>query len=334
MLLVYPGRFDVAVPTGADVRVLSERDVLPARLWPLLDAADGIVIVDAWSFPFEALRGSDWDLPLAVALPHDIEPDTVVTALADDLFANLGPHDRLVTADEGLWRQLRERFSLTDGQRLQAGVDDTVGAAMEALSARNGDRSSLRHDKARHRVVAAAIRAQLAAAIAVQPTARPFAMLDVARGGQSWAALIRPEQAVDYVGVQLTAGDRDEATRQHPGDSFSAWEDPLPLADERFDVAIATHVLASVETERRRSMLRELYRVTRPGGRLVLVEHVVPADSSDAPWLSTRTLIDDVLGATRRRVVTEHVRALRYPRENRYRTLVMTLTSIGVPTSL
>lgn len=46
----------------------------------------------------------------------------------------------------------------------------------------------------------------------------------------------------------------------------------LPFCDRAFDAAFATFVLCSVQDPTR--SLREMARVTRPGGRLVLLEHV------------------------------------------------------------
>lgn len=51
----------------------------------------------------------------------------------------------------------------------------------------------------------------------------------------------------------------------------------LGFADRRFDAVYAAHVLSVVPDPV--GMLREMLRVCRPGGRLVLLNHFVPADT-------------------------------------------------------
>jgi SAM-dependent methyltransferase len=56
----------------------------------------------------------------------------------------------------------------------------------------------------------------------------------------------------------------------------------LPFNDASFDVVVSTLVLCTVDDVPR--ALRELYRVLRPGGRLLFIEHV----RSDDPALARR----------------------------------------------
>ena len=69
----------------------------------------------------------------------------------------------------------------------------------------------------------------------------------------------------------------------------------LPFADQTFDAGLATLVLCSVEQPRR--ALSELRRVVRPGGLVILLEHVRPdgllGHAFDALSLLTVALIDD-----------------------------------------
>jgi len=57
-----------------------------------------------------------------------------------------------------------------------------------------------------------------------------------------------------------------------PVEVVSGKAESLPFEDETFDTAVVTFVLCSVENPQ--AVLAEVRRVLRPGGRLVLLEHV------------------------------------------------------------
>jgi ubiquinone/menaquinone biosynthesis C-methylase UbiE len=82
----------------------------------------------------------------------------------------------------------------------------------------------------------------------------------------------------------------------------------LPFAGSAFDAALATLVFCSVESPAR--AFAELRRVVRPGGRVVLVEHVRPAGPLgpvfDALTLLTVPLLEDHFN---RRTAAEAARA-------------------------
>jgi ubiquinone/menaquinone biosynthesis C-methylase UbiE len=69
-----------------------------------------------------------------------------------------------------------------------------------------------------------------------------------------------------------------KAGEQAPGATvLRAPAEDLPFEDATFDVAVSTLVLCGVDDQPR--ALRELYRVLRPGGQLLFIEHVRSDDA-------------------------------------------------------
>jgi len=71
-----------------------------------------------------------------------------------------------------------------------------------------------------------------------------------------------------------------------PVDVVSARAQALPFPDESFDAAVAAFVLCSVEDQSQ--VLAEARRVLRPGGKLVLLEHVL-GEGGIARWQNRLT---------------------------------------------
>jgi len=75
-------------------------------------------------------------------------------------------------------------------------------------------------------------------------------------------------------GVDVASGAVEEAARLVPGVDFRHYEGGrLPFADAEMDLAFAICVLHHVPREGRVSLLREMRRVVRNGGLVVLFEH-------------------------------------------------------------
>jgi hypothetical protein len=81
-------------------------------------------------------------------------------------------------------------------------------------------------------------------------------------------------------------------------------------------------------------LLSEMWRATRPGGRLLFLENFVFAKRLEEPVvhpMSVREFEDLILEATAGQVVLEHVESLRYPGEDLHRGAVISLLRLGVP---
>jgi demethylmenaquinone methyltransferase / 2-methoxy-6-polyprenyl-1,4-benzoquinol methylase len=99
-------------------------------------------------------------------------------------------------------------------------------------------------------------------------------VLDLAAGtGASTASFARTGAAT--IACDFSAGMLDEGRRRHPELTFVAGDAlRLPFADASFDVVTVSFGLRNVASVD--DALRELARVTRPAGRLVVLETATP----------------------------------------------------------
>ena len=99
-------------------------------------------------------------------------------------------------------------------------------------------------------------------------------ILDVAAGtGTSSAALARNGATV--VALDFSAGMIAEGRRRHPKIEFvEADAEKLPFGDDEFDAVTISFGLRNVEHPK--TALSEMYRVLKPGGRLVICEFSKP----------------------------------------------------------
>jgi len=108
-------------------------------------------------------------------------------------------------------------------------------------------------------------------AIAALPHER---VLDVACGSGTSTVAIQAKGAT-AVGVDFSAGMIREARRRHPGIEFVEGDAmDLPFPDGEFDAVTISFGLRNVRDPRR--ALTEMYRVLRPGGRIVITEFSTP----------------------------------------------------------
>lgn len=113
------------------------------------------------------------------------------------------------------------------------------------------------------------------AALAVKPTEL---VLDLAAGtGTSTAAITKA--GAEAIACDLSLGMLQVGKRRHPELTFIAGDAlALPFADNTFDAVTISFGIRNVNNVE--LALSEMFRVTKPGGRLVICEFSTP----EAPW--------------------------------------------------
>lgn len=91
------------------------------------------------------------------------------------------------------------------------------------------------------------------------------------------------DKSIQWTGADPNPHARDYALRNGEAHGVrSEWvttpAEQLPFPDQRFDAVICTLTLCSVREPE--SVLREIRRVIRPGGRFVFLEHVIAPDDA------------------------------------------------------
>jgi ubiquinone/menaquinone biosynthesis C-methylase UbiE len=79
----------------------------------------------------------------------------------------------------------------------------------------------------------------------------------------------------------------------------------------------------------KKDIVGEMWRVVRPGGRLIFLEDFVSEDAGHV--VSIQGFVGIVLEATSGRVVLEHFEALRYPADPFFRGGLLALSKVGTP---
>lgn len=82
------------------------------ELYDRLDVAPELIVLDALSFPWDALRPSDRDIPLVVALPPDLDEAGVEQVLGEAMLQYLTPYDRIIEARPEVREALARDYGL------------------------------------------------------------------------------------------------------------------------------------------------------------------------------------------------------------------------------
>ncbi len=331
--VVYAGRFAEGVPAARlpeNCEVLDDWEVLPFRLAEALERATALVVLDLFSFPFEAMTREQRDVPLIAVLPPGLDAPFLNAVFGEALLGALNPLDRVATADPALWEELRQGYRWTDGQLL--GLDSPLPeeAAAQVLARLEEEATRPATDKAVYRVRAGALGPQFAAARGVRAGDVPFDVLEVGVGDGRWASSFDPA-TTGFAGLGFGEEVVEAASADFPGGRFDTCGEcfVFPCADESFDLAFTVSVLHDRPASAKKNIVSEMWRVVRPGGRLMFLEDFVSGGFDHV--VSIQSFVGLVLEATAGRVVLEHFEALRYPRDPHFRGGLLALSKVGTP---
>ncbi|MBW3601550.1 MAG: class I SAM-dependent methyltransferase [Actinobacteria bacterium] len=265
-------------------------------------------------------------------LPDELDAAGIERTLGPQL-ADIGPDDRLAAADAP-WADLRRRYGWSQTQRVRGG-DGLESVARAAVDELGQGAVGARRAKPAHRLRTRAVGDQLDVALAVQPVTRPLSVLVVAPAVQRWVGLF-VSRHLDVAAMESEPERLADARAGYPELAVDGLESHLrlPFPPDRFDLGLCADLAHRRPAHEQRRLVSEVWRAVRPGGRIVLVEDLVADRVRGEPWrrpMSVPELTETVLAGTDRRVVTEHVDALRYPGDDLYRGGVITLTKIGLP---
>ena len=96
--------------------------------------------------------------------------------------------------------------------------------------------------------------------------------------------------ALDFSAAMLAQAERRAGSLGLPQQTVLAEAGTLPFAAASFDTVVATYLLCSASSVDQ--TLGEIWRVLRPGGRVLLADHVEPGNRvlrAGARWLERRT---------------------------------------------
>jgi len=336
----YAGRFVDRLQSIGSSRgwtLLGDWDVLPAQLAVATQEVTSLVVLDLFSFPFEALSGVQRDIPLIVVLPSGLDEEFLTTVFGEAVFARLDFFDRIATPDRALWKSLRRRYCWAEQQRIELESCDpdeaakAIGSLLEAESCRPLPHPDF--DKATHRVQKAALAPQFAAARGAEQIS--FDVLEVEVGTGRWASSFDLARTA-FFGLDSSEDMVASARANFPEGRFDRLQPGLlvPYDDESFDLVFCVTLMHHNPTPAKKTLLSEMWRVARPGGRLLFLEDFVfgkRSENSTVYPMSVLEFVGLLLEATNGQVSLEHVESLRYPHDDVTRGGIIAVSKLGVP---
>lgn len=324
--IIYAGRFADRVNSEIPgTEILSEWDVLPTQLTSIMEKASFLVVLDPLSFPFEVMTEEQWNVPLFVALP-DYDADSLVSIFGTALLEKLEPFDRVATPDPALWEDLRLRYSWPQNQHVSIETSDPEETASKLLSIHGDADHDLRTAKTMYRAEAQVLRSRFSDSLEIS-NFETYRVLEIGTGHHLWASSF-DLSAVQFAGVYEDENTIQKARQDFPGCSFTPLNDSLSSEDGSFDLSFSVNFMQVQSDSFRRALISEMWRVTRPGGRLLFFEDFVNGEFEKG-FLSATEFLESVLEATSGRVVLDHVESVVYPGEDVFRGGLISLHRLG-----
>ena len=189
-------------------------------------------------------------------------------------------------------------------------------------------------NKALHHVQATALKPWFAAAQEKHDAEVPLDVLEVGAGVGRWASSFDPART-RFVGVNVSEDLLGAARANFPEGRFDLLGSDLlfPYKDESFDLVFSVTVMHHNPAPTKRTLLSEMWRVTRPGGQLLFLENFVFTRQPEKPVIypmSVTEFEELILDATAGQVVLEHVESVRYPDEDLCRGGLISLLRLGI----
>jgi ubiquinone/menaquinone biosynthesis C-methylase UbiE len=373
--VVYAGRFADQIG-GTDLPndciVLGEHDTLLYELTQVLNCANTLVLLDLLSFPLQAMTDRHWDIPIVVVLPSGFDANALVATFGPELFERLGFFDHIVTPNSALWEELRRKYCWAEGQRIPVAgnrpneVATTVWALFEAQSTSTASPShdqdeaarywrertlatsvphresqrvdyDLRTKKASHRAQAAALEPRFAALRQQRDTKVPLDVLEVGTGAGRWTSSFDPTEA-RFFGLDAREEFLRIARINYQEGRFDLLGSDLlfPYEDGSFDLVFTATIMHQYPVPAKRTLLSEMWRVTKPGGRLLFLENFVFEKQPEQPTVHPMSVSEFerlILDATAGQVVLDYVESLRYPGDDLRTGMVISMFRLGSPTA-
>jgi SAM-dependent methyltransferase len=186
-----------------------------------------------------------------------------------------------------------------------------------------------------HHVQAAALEPRFSAARGNRDAGAPLDVLEVGAGVGRWASSFDLTKTW-FVGIDTREDLIGTARANFPEGRFDLLGSDLlfPYEDESFDLVFSVTAMHHNPTPAKRTLLSEMWRVSRAGGRLLFLEDFVFTRRTEDPVvhpMSVTEFVGLILDATAGQVVLEHAESLRYPGENLHRGGLISLLRIGIP---
>jgi len=296
---------------GSELKRLAS--VAPSELHATLAAAGALVLLEPSEFPIEGLLGIDLDIPIILSLHAPASGGRLEASPAvESLLRELTPFDRVAVASEERWRALRDRFLLTEGQRIPSAEPSEIVKETSDLLSCLGP-SDIRDEKSAYRTRRDALDRVFAAAAKLISRDGELTALEVCSGVTQCAGLAR------RYGMSFTSLDPNpdyaQGVRQSQSESRSV--ETSGAADLSMQVACAdlvscVNTLQHCRDRDRGGLVQEMWRVLAPGGWLVALEEMVPRHGSGS-YLGAADFETAMVEGTGGGAVLEHFEALRYP---------------------